>query len=259
MRTLSMFFIFVLLVVFSCSLKEVTDKDLELGKKNVQILDDLEMIDKQEDTAVKKVIGVDEKYKTPESKEKKELKQKVETFKGEIEKINEDMNNLRLELVMKEERIKALKDSLESVKEKYAGEPKRKEVSEEYSYLSYADRYKIALSEFRNRNYRKAMLIFKELLEEDTENKLADNCQYWIGECYYGLKQYEKALIEFEKVLTYGQSNKDDDSQIKIGLCYIQLGDMEKAKEELNRLMVNYPTSEYIHRAKRLIAKMPGK
>ena len=103
------------------------------------------------------------------------------------------------------------------------------------------------------------MLIFKELLDEDIRNPLADNCQYWIGECYYGLKDYRKALFEFEKVLTFGQSNKDDDSQLKIGLCYVQLNEFGKAREELNRLLINYPDSEYNNRARRIITEISKK
>lgn len=248
------------LMILSCSLQEVTDKDLELGEANVKILDNLNLIDAEEDEAVKKVIGVDETEQTPVSKENKILKGRVTTLESEIDKINNDMNNLRLELVMRDGKIMDLKDSLSTLKRSYKREflPEKKPIVTKTG-LSYGERYRMALNEFNGRKYSYAMSIFKELLDEDSKNVLADNCQYWIGECYYGLKEYRKALFEFEKVLTYGQSNKDDDTQLKIGLCYVQLNELDKAQEELNRLLLNYPKSEYNNRAKRILSRIGGR
>ena len=250
----------ILLIALSCSLKEVTDKDLEIGTKNVKVLDDLSLIDKEEDEAVKKVMGLEDKDTKPESKENKILKNKVSSLEDEIGKINKDMNNLRLELVVRDGKILELKDSLNTIKQNYpvSGEA-AKDVKRTTSSMSYGNRYRIALNEFNKRNYSKSMSIFRELLNEDIKNPLADNCQYWIGECYYGQKDYRKALIEFEKVLTFGQSNKDDDSQLKIGLCYVQLNELDKALEELNRLLINYPDSEYNRRAQRIITEISKK
>lgn len=243
------------LLILSCSLKEVTDKDLELGESNVKVLDNLSLIDAEEDQTVKKVMGVNETEQTPVSKQNKVLKGRVTTLESEIDKINNDMNNLRLELVMRDGKIMDLKDSLNTIKRAYKKDlfPDKKPLVTKTG-LSYGERYRMALAEFNKRKYSNAMSLFNELLKEDSKNVLADNCQYWIGECYYGLKEYRKALFEFEKVLTYGQSNKDDDSQLKIGLCYVQLNEFGKAQEELNRLLLNYPASEYINRAKRILA-----
>jgi len=76
-----------------------------------------------------------------------------------------------------------------------------------------------------------------------------DNAQYWIGECHYAMRQYEKAIMDFEKVFTFPKSNKLDDAQFKLGLCYIRKGENQKAREEFQRLLDVYPKSEYLGRA----------
>ncbi|MBL7190469.1 tetratricopeptide repeat protein [bacterium] len=116
--------------------------------------------------------------------------------------------------------------------------------------------YNKALEEFKQKRYPKALELFQTLIERDRNHKLADNCQYWIGETYYATKDYQKALIEFEKVFSYASTNKDDDAQLKLGLCYIRMNDNASAKRELTRLLSNYPDSEYTELARRLLEKL---
>ena len=85
---------------------------------------------------------------------------------------------------------------------------------------------------------------------------LSDNCQYWIGESYYGLRNYNQAIAEFEKVFSFANSNKIDDAQLKLGVCYLRLGDKAQARNEFDRLLSAYPSSEYKPVAQRYIARL---
>ena len=64
--------------------------------------------------------------------------------------------------------------------------------------------------------------------------------------------------MAFEKVLAFTKTNKNDDAQLKLGLCYIKLGDKERAKIAFQKLVDNYPTSEFVSLAKRFISQMEG-
>jgi tol-pal system protein YbgF len=121
---------------------------------------------------------------------------------------------------------------------------------------SFAEKYQTALQQYKNRNYRDAMQSFETLLSNDSKNSLSDNCQYWLGECYYGLGNYQQAAVAFEKVFTFSNSNKDDDAQLKLGMCYLKLNDKPKAREELQKLIETYPSSEYVSIARRLLANL---
>lgn len=113
--------------------------------------------------------------------------------------------------------------------------------------------YQNALRDFEARRFAEAIKGLSEILNAVPKDGLADNAQYWIGECYYGLKNYGQAIKEFQKVFAYPKTTKDDDAQLKIGICYSKMGDAEKATIELKRLTVDYPESEYAGRAEALL------
>jgi len=113
----------------------------------------------------------------------------------------------------------------------------------------YRAKYQNAYSEYSKKKYQKAISLFTDIIESNPEGDLSDNAQYWIGESYYGLKNYTRAIVEFEKVFTFKESNKDDDAQLKLGLCYLNLGQRDKAREEFQRLVDFYPDSDYKSKA----------
>ena len=98
--------------------------------------------------------------------------------------------------------------------------------------------------------------MFSALLGSNVRQSLADNCQYWIGECYYALKNYDQAIVEFEKVFRYSNSNKSDDALLKLGLTYLRLNKPAAAKSQFELLIANHPRSEFVDLAQRHIDKL---
>ena len=121
------------------------------------------------------------------------------------------------------------------------------------SLEEYLSEYKSALQSFNAYDYDKALPIFEKLIISNPDNELADNAQYWLGECYYGIKDYERSLLEFEKVFTFPNNNKMDAAQLKLGICYLRLGNNKGALEEFSRLAILFPESEYIPIAMKLM------
>ena len=87
------------------------------------------------------------------------------------------------------------------------------------------------------------------MLENNISNDLADNCQFWIGQIYFSNKEYKKAIIEFEKVLKYKDSNKKSESIYKIGLSEIKLNNNINAKKMFQIIIDDYPKSKYFNKA----------
>jgi len=104
-----------------------------------------------------------------------------------------------------------------------------------------ATAYKGALDEYYSRRYESAISGFTELLTVAPGHDLADNAQYWIGECYYAMGNYSKALEAFNKVFDFPKSNKLADAHFKIGLTHLKLGDTAAAKEDFSAVVKNYP------------------
>ncbi len=101
--------------------------------------------------------------------------------------------------------------------------------------------YSTALEDYKAKRYEVAVSGFKEVLTVSPQSSLADNAQYWIGECYDAMGNYEQALNSFNKVFDYPESNKHPDAQVKIGLIYVKLDKKDLAKEEFKAVIDNFP------------------
>ena len=118
----------------------------------------------------------------------------------------------------------------------------------------YSRRYSEALNSFFNNGLAQNSLSeFEKLISLRSDHSLSDNCQYWVGEVYYKQKLFKESINEFSKVFKFQDSNKLDDAQYKIILCYVNLGDYDLAKQNLDKLRMNFPNSEYINKANKLI------
>lgn len=174
----------------------------------------------------------------------------VTQLERELQQKNQVISELQSNLGEKEKRIQALQSELEQAK--------RAGPANDTKTISgnYAQRYAYGRQLYEQRQYADAIKVFSELLREDDKNKLADNAQYWIGECYYGMGNFSQSLIEFEKIALFARSEKHDDAQLKIALCYLQKGERAQAKSELEQLLAAYPTSEYVDKAKQYLSKL---
>ncbi len=199
------------------------------------------------------------------------LQQENEFLRNSLGEARVENQTLQAELQKKDEVIRQFSQALEELQKRDQEKPassenesepqnnRMAETPKQKATLSddYAADYEKALELFKKREYNQAADLFSSLLESDRSHSLADNCQYWLGECYYGMKKYEIALAEFQKVAAFSKANKADDAQFKIALCFLQLKKYPTAREELNRLIANYPESEYVTRARAELEKIP--
>ncbi len=166
-------------------------------------------------------------------------------LKSDMLKLNERLRQIENELNIRKERS-LTQSSIPTGATKRVEKPQR-------ALTSYEIRYQKALEMFHNRQYRDALSSFSEMISENRGHSLSDNCQFWIGECYFALREYSRAIIAFEKVFTYLNSNKDDDAQYKLGYTYLKLGDGKRAEEEFIKLTTIYSGSEFVSKAQMYI------
>jgi tol-pal system protein YbgF len=94
-------------------------------------------------------------------------------------------------------------------------------------------------------NYELAAAGFQEYLKEAPDSPQADDAQYWIGECYYGLQQWDRAVQEFLKVRDlYSGGDKVAAATYKIGLTFIRKNDNATARRYLETVVREFPGSE---------------
>ncbi len=157
------------------------------------------------------------------------------------------------DLVMIENKIESLISSYKEMTE-ISGKKKTR-VIPKITDEEYQAKYIEALSNYQNAEWNLSLDGFKFLIQADSNHDLADNCQYWIGEVYYSLKDFKRSINEFEKVFSFPGTNKSDDAQFKLGLCYVNIGQLDKAKQEFESLVEFFPNSEYYKRSQEYLQK----
>ena len=120
----------------------------------------------------------------------------------------------------------------------------------------YTARYIESLSFYQNGEWNKSLDGFTYLIAVNSSHDLADNCQYWVGEVYYALKDYKRSISEFEKVFSFPGTNKADDTQYKLGLCFLNINNKTRALEEFTKVADYYSNSEYYKKAKQYIKQL---
>jgi tol-pal system protein YbgF len=105
--------------------------------------------------------------------------------------------------------------------------------------------YDQAYKDLTRGNYSLALLGFRDFLRRSPASDLADNAQYWIGECFYAQRDYNPAIQEFLKVPeAYPRGDKVPAALLKTGFSFLALEDRASARRYLNQVVEQFPNSE---------------
>jgi len=172
-----------------------------------------------------------------------DLQKEVGRLQGELDIKNQQLADLRSSLMERDAQLQELERKLRQALALRGGD-------------GFVQRYADARNLYEQRRYDEAITVFQAILAENDKSSYADNCQYWIGESYYGLGKFPQAIAEFEKVFTFPRSNKSDAALLKIGLCYLRMGERQQARSQLEQLLATYPSSPYLAKAQKYLARL---
>ena len=117
-----------------------------------------------------------------------------------------------------------------------AAQPKKQPTEDEL--------YKSAKQAFDQGDSETAKKYFQEVIDRYPKSENADNAQFWIGEIYYREKWYEKAILEYQKVIEkYPDGNKVPAALLKQGVAFQNIGDKPNSRHILEDLVKKYPKS----------------
>ena len=121
------------------------------------------------------------------------------------------------------------------------------------------DLYNTALADYQRGNYELAIRQFLQYLQYFPDTELADNAQYWIGDCYYTQQKFMQALDAYNKVINdYPKGNKVPAALFKIGLAQLGLNDTAAGRTVLERVVNKYPKSEEAKLARLRLETLSG-
>jgi tol-pal system protein YbgF len=94
------------------------------------------------------------------------------------------------------------------------------------------------------KSYAAARESFSLLLQRKPASTLADEAQFYVAESYFGEKWYEKAILEYQVVISkYTKSSKRPAALYKQALSFELTGDAVNAKARFKDLVNIYPAS----------------
>jgi tol-pal system protein YbgF len=117
--------------------------------------------------------------------------------------------------------------------------------------------YESGLDLFNDEKYEQAISSFKTFLDTYPKSDLADNAQFWIGECFMGLKQYDMAIRAFQDVIKkYPKENKVPNAMLRQAIAWQKIGDSTSAGIVLKNLIKEYPKSPEAADAEKKLSSM---
>ena len=105
-------------------------------------------------------------------------------------------------------------------------------------------RYERLLALFREGDLEGARQGFAGFFEEFPNSNLAPNARFWLGESYFGKKDFQKAIDAYDKVeVDYPSSEKVPSAILKKGYAYLAMKDKKRASSAFKQVVTLYPKS----------------
>jgi tetratricopeptide (TPR) repeat protein len=96
--------------------------------------------------------------------------------------------------------------------------------------------YKDAVKLFKENKYKESKEIFYKLFEKNSSDP---QINFYLGRSYFQLKQYEKALIAYDRVLIMQEDHNR--TKLEMGRTYILLGMYKDAKKIFEEVLASKP------------------
>jgi tol-pal system protein YbgF len=172
----------------------------------------------------------------------KEGDQRIKDLEAKVGKVGEDLKAQAGLLKAREDEIRALREGMQAKTAETASAGESEAAKKDYD-----EAWRLV----ERKDFRAAIPRFREFLKKYPNSDFADNAQYWLGECYYGLKEYDQAILEFDAVRRkYPKGDKVPAALLKQGFAFAELGDKVDARLILQELVDRYPQSEESGKAK---------
>jgi len=198
-----------------------------------------------------------------------EIREQLQQIRGLIDGLRKDLAAVSAKTGRRDEDEKSLRDKMDNLTFKInfienflaigkkddaaeagvekAGKPAVVTTPKETAGKGKTDKeslYAAAYELFKDAKYEKSREGFEHFLKLYPESEFSSNAQFWIGECYYFEKKYEKAIVEYEKVTkNFPEGNKVPYALLKQGLAFLKLGDKASARLLLQQVIKDYPNT----------------
>jgi tol-pal system protein YbgF len=105
--------------------------------------------------------------------------------------------------------------------------------------------YDAALTQFRAGDFRGAASSLQAFLARWPKSAYAASANYWLGNSFYGLKDYKAAIAAQQVVVErHADSPRAPDALLNIAASQVELKDTTRARAALQKILADYPNTE---------------
>ncbi len=169
----------------------------------------------------------------------------ITSLKSELADVKNDQTEIKLQIKDKDALINKLQDQIKEMEKKITYLTKN-----QIKNIQPSELYKKARNLLIEENYLVAGELFSGFIKKFPDHDLAGNAAYWLGECYYSLSKYKKAIAIFKNLVSqYPKSGKVPGAILKTGYAYLSLNDPNRAHHYLKKVLRTYPFSPAAEKA----------
>ena len=120
-----------------------------------------------------------------------------------------------------------------------------------------AENYRQGLEHLERNNHQEAYSAFATYLEAAPRGEMAADARYLLGESLYQQEEYELAILEYQKVIAdFVGHARVPEALLRQGMAFEKLREPSTAAIVYERLIGEFPASEYARKAKELLGKI---
>jgi TolA-binding protein len=164
------------------------------------------------------------------------LSNDIRVANGLVTAVNNSINEVKAELARQSAKVDALEQRLVQLE---SGKPSANSGPD--------DLWKLGSTAFEAARYNEAVDIFKRLVASFPTHDRADDAQYFRGQSYTNLKDWDKAIASYQVLADkYADSSLADDGLYFAALAAQQLKNCTEARAYLGLIKQKYPKSNVI-------------
>ena len=172
--------------------------------------------------------------------------ERVRNLESRLAKLEEEAKAQAQLLKSRDDELKQLRDATEQRATVYDGS---NEIALGETDAIRKD-YEIAWRSFERKDYQVAVSRFREFAKKHAKSRLTANAQFWLGESHFGLKEFDKAIVAYDEVRRFPQSDKAAAALLRQGFAFAELGEKLNARLVLQELVEKFPQSAEAPKAK---------
>jgi len=175
--------------------------------------------------------------------------QRVKTLESRLAKLEEDAKAQAQILKNRDDELKQLRDAALAAEQRPIVYDGFADIALGETELVRRD-YESAWRSFEKKDYQIAVSRFREFVKKNPKSRLAAAALFWLGESHFALKEFDKAIVAYDEVRRYPQTDKVAAALLRQGFAFAELGEKLNARLVLQELVEKYPQSAEAPRAK---------